>query len=136
MADRIHTKPHKTSQKNNSNEVTDTRQGSKYRGLTIALILLALFTMAVLATQYYLSSRIAASFSRSSAINYQIYLHDKFIIAMAAAKNATTEAERKKYAADVVNVFRDVNELYDKIATGGEMTISDPEVRVFKIDPA
>lgn len=111
-------------------------QKKRYRTLSIALLLLAIFTTAVLSTQYYLSSRIAINFARNAAINSQIYLHDKFVISLSAIKNATREADKQKYAAYAVSTFKSIDEIYDKLAHGGEVVIGHPEERTIQIPKA
>lgn len=111
-------------------------QKGRYRALSIALLLLALFTTAVLSTQYYLSSRIAINFARNAAINSQVYLHDKFVISLSAIQNATREADRQKYAAYAVSTFKSIDEIYDKLANGGEVVVGHPEERTIVIPKA
>lgn len=111
-------------------------QKGRYRALSIALLLLALFTTVVLSTQYYLSSRIAINFARNAAISSQIYLHDKFVISLSAIKNATREADKQKYAAYAVSAFKTIDEIYDKLAHGGEVVVGHPEERTIQIPKA
>ncbi|MDO5090377.1 MAG: ATP-binding protein [Cardiobacteriaceae bacterium] len=128
----------------NSQKTTDSGKPSaaplqrkgRYRTLSIALLLLALFTTAVLSTQYYLSSRIGINFARNAAINSQIYLHDKFLISLSAIKNATREADKQKYAAYAVSTFKSIDEIYDKLANGGDVVVGHPEERTIHIPKA
>lgn len=134
MTKDIHGKPHKSTSTHAAKSAA--KSGRRYRSLTITLVFVAVLTTLILSVQYYLSHRIAVNFSRSTAISNQIYLHDKFIIAMAAARDTQDQAELAKYGKVLLETHKTIDSIYEKLASGGEVQITSPEPRTIYIERA